>query len=40
MINKLAEDQNWAKATPILGIGSVVLLIAFTHRPNRHFGRL
>ena len=31
MIKKLAENQNWAKATPILGIMSAALLIAFTH---------
>lgn len=30
MIKKLAENQNWAKATPVLAIVSAVLLIIFT----------
>ena len=31
MIKKLAEKQNWAKATPILGIVAAILLIFFTY---------
>lgn len=34
MINKLAKNQNWAKAAPILGVGSAVLLIVF-NRPTQ-----
>lgn len=34
MIKKLAENQNWAKAAPVLGIVSAVLLILFT-RPTQ-----
>lgn len=34
MIKKLARNQNWAKATPILGIVSAFLLVVFT-RPSQ-----
>ncbi|MPM27797.1 hypothetical protein SDC9_74311 [bioreactor metagenome] len=31
MIKKLAENQNWAKAAPVLGIVATILLIVFTN---------
>lgn len=34
MIKKLAENQNWAKAAPVLGIVTAFLIIAFT-RPSQ-----
>ena len=40
IIHKLAENQNWAKAAPILGIASAILLFVFTHSSQPIFWAL